>query len=80
MVESLQNILSTKKFTPPDEISAVKNYVLAKYKSGCRVKLQRGTLILSVPNSALAATLQLERQKIIKACKLGDKKLVIRNG
>lgn len=79
-MESLQKILSTKKFTPPDEIGAVKNYVQQKYKRDCSVKLKHGALIVSVPNSALAATLQLERQKIIKACNLGDLKLVIRNG
>lgn len=79
VVESLQQILSTKKISAPDEVEAIKDYVLAKYKSSCRVKLQRGALIVSVPNSALAATLQLERQKLIAACNLTDKKLVIRN-
>lgn len=79
MIESLQHILSTKKFNKPDEIGAIKDYVLAKYKSSCRVKLQRGALIVNVPSSALAATLQLERQKMIRACNLGGKKLVIRN-
>lgn len=64
----------------PDEVTAVKDYVMLKYKADCSVKLQRGALIVSVPNSSLAATLQLERPKIIKACKITDLKLVIRNG
>jgi len=79
VVESLQEILNRKKFTPPDEIAVIKDYVRQKYKSNCSVKLQRGALIVSVPNAALAATIQLERQKLIAACNLQDKKLVIRN-
>lgn len=78
-MESLRDILSSKKLVQPDEISIIKDYVRRKYKSGCSVKLQRGALIVNVPNSALAATLQLERQKLIAACNLGDKQLVIRN-
>jgi len=79
-VDSLQEILGKKKLAAPDEMASVKDYVRRKYKSGCSVKLQRGALIVSVPNSGLAATIQLERQSLIRACHLGDKKLVIRNG
>ncbi|HSX18404.1 MAG TPA: hypothetical protein VLE51_03555 [Candidatus Saccharimonadales bacterium] len=79
-MDSLQEILSKKRITPPDEFSAIKDYVHRKYKSNCNVKLQRGTIIVSVPNSGLAATIQLERQSLIKACGLGKQKLAIRNG
>ncbi len=79
-MDSLQEILARKQLTKPDEITAVKDYVMLKYRADCRVKIERKILIISVPNSALAATLQLERQKIIKACNLGDLRLVIRNG
>ena len=78
-MDSLQDILNRKKFTPPDEISVIKDYVRRKYKANCSVKLQREAVIVSVSNSGLAATLQLERQKLIATCNLGDKKLVIRN-
>ena len=78
-VESLKDILSGKKLAKPDEIGVIKDYVRQKYKSNCSIKLQRGAIILSVPNAALAATIQLERQKLIAACNLGNKKLVIRN-
>ena len=74
-----QDILGKKKITPPDETKAIKNYVRRKYNSDCRIKLQRGALIVSVPNSGLAATMQLEKQLLIKKCNLGNKKLVIRN-
>jgi hypothetical protein len=79
-MDSLREILNQKKLVQPDEMGAIKEYVRQKYKSDCSVKMSRGTLIVSVPNSALAATLQLERQKLIKACNLGDKKLAIRTG
>ena len=78
-MDSLQEILGRKKFTAPDEIGLIKNYVRRKYKSNCSVKSQRGALIVSVPNAALAATIQLERQKMIKTCNLDGKKLVIQN-
>ena len=79
-MESLQEILGKKSFSPPDEVGAIKDYVKRKYRAACRVKLQQGALIVSVPSAALAATLQLERQKLIKDCNLGSTKLVIRNG
>ena len=64
-MDSLQEILGTKNFTPPDEIQALKEYVKRRYKSTSYVKLQRDAIILSVQSSALAATLQLERNSII---------------
>lgn len=78
-MDSLQEILGRRDYTPPDEVEAVKDYVLRRYKSKSYVKLQRGALIVSVPSSALAATLQLERQKLIDSCNI-KQKLVIRGG
>lgn len=78
-MESLGSILGSRKLTPPDDMTAIKDYVEQKYKSKCQVKLQRGALLVSLPNSALTATLQLERQHIIEACKI-TKKLVFRTG
>lgn len=79
-MDSLQDILGSKKFIPPDEIEAIKHYVEQKYKAVAKVKLSRGAFIVSVPSSALAATLYLERQAMIEACRIKDKKLVIRTG
>jgi hypothetical protein len=78
-VDSLQDILGKKNFQPPDEIEAIKEYVKRRYKSTCRIKLERDTIVLNVPGSALAATIQLERQQLIAACGL-TKKLFIRSG
>ena len=78
-MDSLQNILSQKNLSQPDELQALQAYVSSRYKSPAELKLQNNTIFLSVPSSALAATLQLEKQKIIEACGLA-KKLVIRTG
>lgn len=72
--------MSSKNLSPPNEIEVIKDYIKRVYKNRCYVKLQRGALIVSVPNAALAATIQLERQRLIASCNLKDKKLVIRNG
>jgi hypothetical protein len=76
-VDSLQDILGAKNFQAPDEMTAVKHFIRRRYKSPCQVKLQRGALIVSVPTSALAATIYLEREQLIKACGLKSK-LVVR--
>ena len=78
-MESLQDILGNKKFVAPDEMTAIKAYIKRKYKSGCTIKQQPGALIVTVPNSALAATIYLERQTLIKTLGLKDK-LVVRTG
>ena len=78
-MDSLGDILGQKSFTPPDEVTAVKDYVAWRYKSDCRVRLERGVLSLAVPSSALAATIQLERNQLIAACDLKSR-LVIRSG
>lgn len=79
-MDSLKDILDSRKFVAPDELTVVKNYVRSRYKSDCSVRLEHNNVILTVPGSALAATIQLNRQQLIKACALGDKRLVIRTG
>jgi hypothetical protein len=79
MMDSLQDILGAKNFDTPDEIEKVRTYVKDRYNSPSTAKLERGTIILSVPNSALAATLQMEREQISETFKLTNK-LVIRTG
>lgn len=78
-MDSLQDILGKKSFVTPDEISTVKSYILRRYESPCRVKLERDNLILMVEGSALAATIRLEQNQLIEACGL-KKRLVIRIG
>jgi hypothetical protein len=62
LVDSLQDILSKRDFTPPDEVAAVKEFIARRYKSPSRVRVERDVLIVRVPSSALAATLQLDQR------------------
>jgi hypothetical protein len=78
-MDSLQDILGKKNFTPPDEISAIKDYVKRRYSSPAKVKIEKTAIIVSVPSSALAATIYLERQSLIEHCNL-KQRLVIRTG
>jgi hypothetical protein len=78
-MDSLQDILGKRDFTPPDEITAVKEFISRRYNSPSRVRVERDVLIVRVPSSALAATLQLERRRLIEACRI-TKKLIIRTG
>lgn len=78
-MDSLQEILGKKDFTPPDEVAAVKDFITRRYNSTSTVRVERDALIVRVPSSALAATLQLEQNHIIKACRI-KKKLIIRYG
>lgn len=76
-MDSLGHILNGKQFELPDEATAVRAYVARRYGATTSVKLQNNALILSVPNSALAATLYLERQQITEKCQL-TRRLVIK--
>lgn len=78
-MDSLQEILGKRDFTPPDEIASVKEYIQRRYKSTSRVRVERGVIIVRVPSGGLAATIQLEQRRLIEACNL-KKKLVIRTG
>ena len=79
-MDSIGAVLGKKDFTPPNEIALIKDYIKRKYNSPCTVKLQGGDVVLSVRNSALAGTIQLEKQRLVEACHLGSKKLIIRTG
>lgn len=76
-MNSLQDILGSRDFTPPTEIEMIQDFVLRRYKSKCRVQVQQNAIVLIVSNSALASTIRLEQQRLIEACKL-NKRLVIR--
>lgn len=78
-MDSIADVLGKKDFKPPDEIAAIRAYIERRYKSRCYIKMQRDSVVISVKNSALAATIHLERQGLIDACGL-TKRLVIRTG
>ena len=73
----MQDILSSKSYDPPEPMALLKEYVQRRYHRDSTVRQERDCLILTVRGSSLAATLQLERERIIEACNL-KQKLVIR--
>jgi len=78
-MDSLQEILGKRDFTPPNEVTAVKEFILRRYKSKSYVRVERDTLVVKVPSSALAATLQLEQRSMIDTCRI-TRRLIIRTG
>jgi hypothetical protein len=78
-MDSLQDIMGNKNFTPPDEISVIKDYIKRRYDSPSRIKVEKTAIIISVPSSALAATIYLERQTLIEHCSI-KLRLVVRSG
>jgi hypothetical protein len=78
-MDSLQDILGKKNFTPPDEVTAIRDYIKRRYDSNSYVKIEKSAIIVSVPSSALAATIYLERQTLIEHCGL-KQRLVVRGG
>ncbi|MBX4201648.1 hypothetical protein KW803_02005 [Candidatus Saccharibacteria bacterium] len=78
-MDSLQEILGKKDFTPPNEVVAVKEYITRRYKSTSTVRVERDVLIIRVPSSALAATIQLDQRTLIDKCQIKHR-LIIRYG
>jgi hypothetical protein len=78
-MDSLQDIMGNKNFTPPDEINVIKDYIKRRYDSPSRIKVEKTAIIISVPSSALAATIYLERQTLIEHCNI-KLRLVVRSG
>lgn len=78
-MQSLQDVLGGRDYTPPDEIELIKNYVTRRHKSACQVTLRRDHIIISVRSSALASTLRLEQERIVEECGL-NRRLVFRIG
>ncbi len=78
-MDSLQEILGKRDFTPPDEVAAVKEFISRRYKSNSYVRVERDVLIVRVRSSALAATLHLEQNRMIEACRI-TRRLIIRTG
>ncbi|HVX58407.1 MAG TPA: hypothetical protein VG964_01590 [Candidatus Saccharimonadales bacterium] len=78
-MDSLQDIMAEHRFEAPDETKALKGYLANRYSVSGRIKVDDTSVILMVPSSALAATLQLEREKIAQVCGI-KKRLIIRVG
>lgn len=78
-MDSLFNILSSKDFDEPPEISSIKKYVQDEFKTDVGVQVRDKDIIVVVPNAALAGTLRLRGPEIKRRCQL-DKRLTFRIG
>jgi hypothetical protein len=78
-MDSLQDILGKKNFTPPDEVTIIRDYIKRRYDSNSYVKIEKTAIIVSVPSSTLAATIYLERQTLVEQCNI-KLRLVVRTG
>lgn len=78
-MDSLENLLKSKKPSEPSQLQAMKNYVMTKHNETVKCSASQFGYTLIVPNASLASTLHMETPQIIAECGL-DKKLFIRIG
>lgn len=78
-MDSLSNILGSKNFDEPPEMTAIKKYVMDEFKVEIGVQVRDRDIVILVPNSSLASTLRLRGPEIKRRCQL-DKNLTFRIG
>ena len=76
-MESIADLLNRRRPEEPDELKAVKQFVLDNFNANANVALQNNNLIITVSSAALANTLRLRSLQIKKECKT-TKRLVFR--
>ena len=67
-MDHIEKVLDFNGRKKPAEMERVKKYILVNYGEDCGVKLQHGTLVVAATSASLAATLHVEKQKIISEC------------
>lgn len=78
-MDSLLNILSSKDFKEPEEMTKIKAYVKREYGATVGVMVRERDVLIIVPNSALANTLRLRGPEIKQELNI-DKRLTYRIG
>lgn len=78
-MDNIKDLLNSDRFAEPSEVALIKQYIQDKYRTDSQVTIQDTQIIIAVPSSALAGTLQMELPKIKELCKT-DKKLLVRIG
>lgn len=77
-MDSLQDLLGKYSPKEPDEITAVKNYVLKQFGVEPRVGLHGETLVITVSSASLANALRLRQTYLQKVA--NNKKIMFRIG
>jgi hypothetical protein len=70
MTDSIKNILDKRSYEQPDEITYIKNFVLAKFGEEPKVRITKQSVIINVSNASLAGALRVHLYKIERELKL----------
>jgi hypothetical protein len=76
-MDSLENILQTKRFDEPPEVLVIKTFVQTHYQADCHVTMQTSQIIIAVKGSSLAGALRMRLHELQVLCQT-DKRLAIR--
>lgn len=78
-MESIGSLLG--RFSPkePDEIAAIKQYIIDEFDAPSTVAVKDDRIIVSVHSASLATTLRLRMRHVQQTCRT-EKKLVFRIG
>ena len=79
LMESLQDLLGRYDPKEPDEIAAVKRYILDEFGAQSRVGLHGETLVITVKSASLANTLRLRLLSLQKTANT-KRKIMFRIG
>lgn len=66
-MDSLLDILSNKDFSVPDEVAAIKTYVVNNYKQDVSVSINKSEITISSRSAGLISTLRLNSPAIAEA-------------
>lgn len=78
-MDSLTDLLKTKKPQEPPQVSALKKYVHDNHRVEITVRVSPKHYLITVPGAGIAQKLRIETAKIVEECEL-DKRLVIHIG
>lgn len=78
-MDSIYDLLAGKNFDEPSEISAIKDFVRAHYKTDVTVQLRDNDILVIVPSAGLASRLRFDMPKLKKEAKT-EKRIILRIG
>ena len=78
MSDSIGDILNKqKRQSEPREFPVIRQFILDRYQEEHKLSMSNKNIIISVPNSALAGSLQMELHKLSELCQT-EKRLILR--
>ena len=77
MTDSIKDLLGKKKYSQPDEITYIKNFVREKFNEEPGVQITDRSIIINVSNASLAGALRMHLHKIERELKLKKRLRII---